>query len=134
MFLKPTVRKDGYLEVKLYKDGERKGFLVHRLVAEAYIPNPDNLPQVNHIKEFEKDKNCISNLCWSTSKENVNYGTRNERAAEKFKKTIFCVELNKSFASASDAAKELAVSRSGISKCCCGTQKTAGGYHWRFAD
>lgn len=76
--LKLTKNSSGYLNVGLCKDGKRKGFLVHRLVAETFIPNPDNLKQVNHLSE-RKTENNVKNLEWVTAKYNVNYGTARER-------------------------------------------------------
>lgn len=81
MFLKPAPDKDGYLTVMLYKDKKRKNLKIHRLVGQAYIPNPDNKPQIHHIDE-DKTHNYISNLCWVTGIENCNYGTRNKRLSE----------------------------------------------------
>lgn len=60
----------GYKRVTLCKDGIRKAYLVHRLVAEAFIPNPDNKPQINHIDE-DKTNNAITNLEWVTNDENL---------------------------------------------------------------
>lgn len=68
----------GYLRAQLYSNSKRKSFLVHRLVAEAFIPNPDNLPQVNHIDENPSNDN-VDNLEWCDGKYNVNYGTRIDR-------------------------------------------------------
>ena len=70
----------GYYEVALWKDSKRKMFLVHRLVAQMFIPNPDNLPQVNHIDE-NKTNNCVDNLEWCTQLYNNLYGTRLERVS-----------------------------------------------------
>jgi HNH endonuclease len=72
--LRPGVRGKGYLHVILSKGtkASRKGFSVHRLVAEAYIPNPDNLPQVNHIDEV-KTNNAVGNLEWATGSQNVKH-------------------------------------------------------------
>ena len=68
----------GYLSVVLYSNSKRKHYLVHRLVAEAFIPNPDNLPQVNHRDENPSNDN-VDNLEWCDGKYNVNYGTRIDR-------------------------------------------------------
>lgn len=68
----------GYLRAQLYSNSKRKSFLVHRLVAQAFIPNPDNLPQVNHIDENPSNDN-VDNLEWCDGKYNVNYGTRIDR-------------------------------------------------------
>lgn len=80
-FLKPKTDKDGYYKVNLYNKGKQKTFFIHRLVAEAYISNLDNLPQVNHKSEI-KTENFINNLEWCTAEYNTNYGTRNERAGK----------------------------------------------------
>lgn len=72
-----TLRR-GYLDVRLCSNGKVKSFLVHRLVAEIFIPNPDNLPQVNHRDENPSNDN-VDNLEWCDGKYNVNYGTRIDR-------------------------------------------------------
>lgn len=71
-FLSPYRRGRGYLGVKLYKKGKSKQFKVHRLVAEAFLENPDGLPQVNH-KDENKHNNCVDNLEWCDAKYNMNY-------------------------------------------------------------
>ena len=76
--LKDRINTSGYLSVILYVNGKPISKLVHRLVAEAFIPNPDNKPQVNHINEIKTD-NRVTNLNWMTRLENCNYGTRNKR-------------------------------------------------------
>lgn len=77
--LKGTVSKSGYLYVHLTsKNGQHKKERVHRLVALSFLPNPDNLPQVNH-KDENKLNNCVCNLEWCSAKYNCNYGTRNAR-------------------------------------------------------
>ena len=78
--LKIGKHRGGYLFVILCRNGKRKNFLVHRLVAEAFLPNPNNLPQVNH-KDEVKTNNCVSNLEWCDCKYNNNYGTRSERVS-----------------------------------------------------
>lgn len=74
--------KKGYMEVNIYNKGKRKTMLVHRLVAQAFIPNPSNLPQVNHKDENPRNNN-VDNLEWCTQKYNNNYGTYKERARKR---------------------------------------------------
>ena len=69
-FLKPGVNRDGYLFVVLCKDGQNKLYKIHRLVAQAYLPNPENLPQVDHI-DNDKTHNYVNNLQWITNRDNV---------------------------------------------------------------
>ena len=79
--LKPRYDSGKYLRVILTKNAIAKGFSIHRLVAQHFIPNPDNLPEVNH-KDENKENNNVDNLEWCTSKYNTNYGTRTERASK----------------------------------------------------
>lgn len=130
-FLKPRDNGNGYLKVSLSKDGKQKDYYIHRLVAEAYIHNPENKPQVNHIDE-NKSHNYINNLEWATAKENSNYGTRTQRCAEALGKAVFCIELNKAFKSMREAAEATGAQISHISEVCNGKAKSAGKYHWRF--
>ena len=88
--LSPSIRPDGYLVVSL----QYRMFRVHRLVAEAFLPNPDNLPQVNH-KDEVKSNNCVDNLEWCDSKYNNNYGTARIRAKETAIKNGYCTGLSK---------------------------------------
>ena len=129
-FLKPKANKYGYLFVSLWKDNELKNFYVHRLVAEAYIPNPENLPQINH-KDENKANNCLQNLEWCDAKYNANYGTRNE----KFKKPILQFtldgELIREWPSATDVGREV---RCNIKECLRGRSKSAYGYIWRYKN
>ena len=71
--LKPSIDKGGYLSVELFNSEGSKRMLVHRIVAKAYIPNPMNLPQINHIDE-NKSNNAVDNLEWCTAKYNMRYG------------------------------------------------------------
>ena len=77
-FIKASKKNDGYCRVCLTKNGCRKCINIHRLVAQSFLPNPDNLPQVNH-KDEDKTNNNVTNLEWCTAKYNINYGTSQQR-------------------------------------------------------
>lgn len=79
--LQKKVEHTGYVSTVLTRNGKPKSYKVHRLVAEAFIPNPDNLPQVNH-KDEDKSNNTVWNLEWCTEKYNRNYGTATKRQAQ----------------------------------------------------
>ena len=130
-FLKPRKHSCGYLQVSLSKNGKVKTYLVHRLVAEAYLPNPEWLPQVNH-KDENKENNALPNLEWCDISYNVNYGSRNEKVGKALGKPVYCEELNRTFDGASTAARELGLDHSPITKCCKGKLKTTGGFHFRY--
>lgn len=125
--LKPTKDKKGYLYVDLYKDGKRKTYKVHRLVAQTFIENPNNLPQVNH-KDEDKTNNAVENLEFCDAKYNINYGTRNE----KISKQLMCLETGKIYPSTREVQKQLGFAHSNISKCCNGKLKQAYGYTWCY--
>lgn len=134
-FLKPTLNTWGYPSVTLCSNGKRRNMTVHRLVAEAFIPNPYNLPEVNHLDE-NKTNNSVPNLEWTTKKENMNYGTRTQRAnAKKFKCVVqytLAGEVVKNWDSVKDA-EQAGFHHSAISACCHGQRKSHGGFAWRYA-
>lgn len=130
-FLKPRNTGKGYLQVDLCKNSVIKHYKVHRLVAEAYIPNPENKPCVNHIDE-NKSNNALQNLEWLTHKENNNYGTHNKRVAKSLSKKIICIETGKKFNSLTEAAKAINRSTGNICDCLKGKHKTCAGYHWAY--
>jgi hypothetical protein len=93
---------NGYKNVQLYKDGQGRMYYVHRLVAEAFIPNPDNLPQVNHMDE-DKSNNCVTNLEWCTNEYNSNYGNHNLKLSLAHKGKVLSEEHKKNIGKASKA-------------------------------
>lgn len=126
-------QKTGYKYVNLSKDNKPYTKRVHRLVAETFIPNPYNLPQVNH-KDEDKGNNNVNNLEWCNAKYNVNYGARNNKAIIARGIPVKCVETNIIYPSAREAARQTGIYASSISRCCNGNYgfKTAGGYHWKY--
>lgn len=132
--IKPYLNKSGYLRVGLYEHNKRKNLFLHRIVATAFIDNPEGKPCVNHIDE-NKANNDLSNLEWCTVKENIIHGTRTKRIAEKLFKKVIQLDLNDNilneFESMVQAEQETGVSISNISSCCAGRRKSSGGYKWR---
>lgn len=127
-------REYPYVEFRKKENGKtlRKRFFCHRLVAELYIPNPDGLPQVNHI-DGNKENSCVSNLEWVTDSENQihsRYVLHNKTGFTD--RPVMCVETNKKYKSTRDAWRDTGVSYSHISECARGKRNTAGGYRWRY--
>ena len=133
-FLEPWDNGNGYLLVTLCKDNQKKNYKIHRLVAEAYLPNPENLPQINH-KDENKANNCLQNLEWCDAKYNVNYGNCIERSSSKHKKAILQFTLDGEFIRewecASDVGKEV---QSNICHCLKGKYKSAYGFVWKYKE
>lgn len=131
----------GYNRIGLMKNGILKMYLVHRLVAEAFIPNPNNYPCINHKSEI-KTQNNLENLEFCDAKYNNSYGTRTERASKKqinrkdCSKVILQYDLYgnfiKEWVSTKEIERQLGYSHSNISKCCKGKAKSAYGYKWRY--
>lgn len=133
--LKPCMDRGGYLLVVLYAGGKRKTLKVHRLVCEAFHDNPDSKPDVNHINE-DKTDNRACNLEWSTRRENLNYGTRNERSAKALSKSVgqytLHGELIKIWPSTMEAQRQAGFHCGHISSVANGERKTHKGFIWRY--
>ena len=153
--LEPYERKDGYFQVGLSKNGEKKDCLVHRLIAETFLPNPENKPQVNHKIEGKEGKsiNIVifnedgtvnkerTTIEWVTPKENNDYGTRNERVSDaqindpnKSKKVLqFTLdgEFVREWESIAECGRN-GFNRSNVSACCRGKQKTHKGFRFMY--
>lgn len=113
--LKARVKRKGYLGVVLYNKSEPKHYIIHRLVAEAFIPNHENKPQVNHIDE-NKTNNTAANLEWVTAKENANHGTRNSRMSHKIVAINRLTGDSYNFNSIRECARTLKLSSGNISR------------------
>ena len=152
--LKPQLQNNGYLHIKLSQKDKTKCILVHRLVAQVFIPNPNNLPQVNHINE-DKTDNRVENLEWCTQKYNINYGngiskrvkTNKENGTYKKigeinskirSKSILQFSKDNSFIRRwdciMDVQRELGYDNKQICSCLKNRQKTAKGFKWVYAD
>lgn len=137
--IEPSRKKHGYMQISLTgSDGVRKSFRLHRLVAEAFIPNPDGKPQVNH-KDEDTENNRVKNLEWATAEENTNYGSRTARATAKNGSKTPIIQIDPKtgtvvaeYPGQSTAAKKTGIPTSCINAALRGRQRTAGGYLWQY--
>ena len=121
-FLKPYIDIHGYHRVDLSKDGIVKHYKIHRLVAETYIQNPENLETIDHIDGI-KSHNHINNLQWMTSRDNT---------VKSVGKKVLCVETGIIYNCTTDAAAAHNGQAQSIRRVCRGERKTAYGYHWEY--
>ena len=149
--LNPRKHKKGYLYVGLSKDGIQKKYSIHRLVAIAFIPNPNNLPQVNH-KDENKENNCLDNLEWCTNEYNCNYGNHGknisksllggtlseqtrQRMSEARSIKIVQLSLNGKLIKIWNSLREtdkFGYRHACISECCRGLRKTHKKFKWMY--
>ena len=154
-FLKPVMQKNGYKHIELSNEGGPKQFAVHRLVAMAFVPNPNNYPIINH-KDQNKGNNVSNNLEWCTYKYNSNYADCQKRKAANInyfsekqianrktfknrngKKTAQLTtsgELVAHFPSSMEAFRSTGINPSHIQECCRGKRRTAGGFVWSYKE
>ena len=135
--VKPNKCTNGYLMFNASMGNTTKHFLIHRLVAQYFIPNPNGYPEVNH-KDENPQNNHVNNLEWCTPKYNCNYGTRNQRCMEKvIKKAVRQLTLNGEFIAEypmiNEAMRVTGVNSSQIIRVCKGQNVIAGGYKWEYA-
>jgi hypothetical protein len=131
------VAATGYIQVGVYYMGKPRTYNVHRLVAEAFIPNPDNLPQVNH--KDENRANChVENLEWCTSVYNNNYGGKIERLRKHCCKPVVATDKKtgeeREFFSAAEEGRQLNCNPNNITRVLLGVRKSASGYFWKYAE
>ena len=144
--IKSYCNNKGYYIIRLCKGCKMKHMLMHRLVAQAFIPNPDNLPEVNHIDE-KPSNNRVTNLEWCTRDYNMNYGTIKERKSKALlggkspnAKAVIMFDKQgnklKEFDSVSNAERYLGKPyiHTHISDCCRGDRKSAYGYIWKYKE
>lgn len=137
--LTSVVNRHGYNQYLFHKDGKRKNMRGNRLVAEAYIPNPNNLPFVNH-KDENPANDCVDNLEWCTAKYNVNYGTTRQRISINHSKNrpvcMFDVDgaFIREFYNLNEAAKYIQGKHTCILRCCCNKVFCYKGYIWRYKE
>ena len=133
--MKPMVDNVGYAKVNLRKDGKQHIKYVHRLVAEAFIPNPNNFPVVNHIDEI-KTNNRYDNLEWCTIKYNVTYGSAIEKRIEKIAKKIAQYEYDGTLVKIWRSAREVNdwynTNPNSIHDVCKGKREDYYGYIWKY--
>ena len=140
----------GYLILSLYREGKGKTCKIHKLVAQAFLENPNSLPEVNH-KDEDKTNNKVENLEWCTRAYNLTYNGRAEKVGKKLRgrklteehikkisKPVFSVDKESGlimwWQSAREAEKCTGINNSNIIACCKGKVKSAGGHIWFYAD
>ncbi len=131
--LKGGKHAKGYLLVGLYKNNIRSSKTIHRLVAEAFIPNPENKPEVNHIDE-NKTNNSLDNLEWMTTKENTNHGTRNKRMSIPIIATNLKTGEVEDFYGSNECARQLGLQASHITDVLKGRRKQTGGFTFKYLN
>ena len=139
IILSPRTTTNGYLDVCLHKSGHKKFVTIHRLVAFAFVDNPNNYQQINH-KDENKTNNVYTNLEWCTGKYNSNYGSRNKKISIKkrnhIKVSIPIIQMELSgkviaeYPSMREAARVNSYEQAAIQRCCRGKKKTYKGYKW----
>jgi hypothetical protein len=129
--MSPRYSGNGHLKITLTNNEGKKDFLVHRLVATYFLPNPNNLPEVNH-KDEVKTNNCVENLEWCDRKYNANYGNNAPKIV--LRKPVIQYSLDgymlKVWDSMTDAVKLFNAKK--ITECCQGKRNKSGGFGWKY--
>lgn len=125
--------KFGYLRVELNNNGKKKKYLVHRLVAQTFLDNPNNYPCINH-KDENKNNNIVSNLEWCDYLYNNLYNNKHKKSWVKVKQLDKNNNIINIFVSITEASKKTNIIQCEISNCLHNRQKTAGGYYWQYYE
>lgn len=137
IILKGFIDQDGYRLVTIYKNNTKSNKTIHRLVAQAFIPNPENKSHVNHIDE-DKTNNRVDNLEWMTAKENINHGTHNERVSKTMSIPIIATNLktgeSQEFYGSCECARQLGLYQQHISAVLNGKQKQIKGFTFKYKE
>lgn len=135
--MNPSLNHNGYPQVLLYKNRKPHTQRVHRLIAEVFLPDYYDKPQVNHI-DGNKTNNAVTNLEMATNSENQIHAYKNklEKPAKQSRVEQYNIDGNyiQTFEYVRDASKQLGIDESSIIKCCRNKRKTAGNYIWKYAD
>lgn len=133
-FIKPSIDRYGYIRYSLSKNNKQYHRQAHRLVAEAFIPNPNNKPQVNHI-DGKKHNNRVDNLEWNTASENISHRVYKLNGfSVKPKRKIYCLETKEVFPSIRAASRWLQYPHSDIVIHLQGKSKHCKGFHFKYID
>ena len=151
--MNPVTNTNGYFQVNLYKNGESKTCRVHRLVAETFLENPENLPEVNHKDENKKNNFVFlnedgsvdkekSNLEWKNHRDNCNHGTRNERVAKantngKLSKKVLQLSLTGELICEYPSTRECernGFNHGAVAACCRGEKPQYKGFIWKYEE
>lgn len=134
-FLNPSLSNTGYLQVTLYSNKKRSKLLVHRIVAEAFVPNPSNHPHINHMDE-DKTNNCASNLEWCTAAYNNSYGTARFRAilskSHMVDQFLPSGQLLARYVCITVASEITGIPKQRIKSCCIGECNSSNGFVWKY--
>lgn len=135
--LKPRLNPTGYAYVNFSINGHRENFAIHRIVANAFIPNPNGYSEINH-KDYNRANNCVDNLEWVDSSQNKKHAflkkENRDCRGKKVEQYTKNGEYIQTFVSLSAAARKMKCTVGAISNCCLGRSKTSQGYHWKFSE
>ena len=133
-FLSTNVHDNGYIYVDLCKDGKKYSKRLHILVAQHFISNTDNLPEVNH-KDGNKLNPHYTNLEWTTRSNNVIHALNTGlQKCRKITEQLLNGKVIATYKSCAEASRMTGIGESTINNACAGRRKTAGGYEWRYRD